>query len=133
MDVVRLIWSLSGSGLGTTIAGAGNSGAWSSASLNSETLLDLRWVDDLLITAYAGSITSTPSMAVWLDFYDDLGNLIPKQVTVPPVIAATTPQTISAGRHGPATQYLVFPAWGRIQWTCTGGTTVGTEIAVYGR
>lgn len=134
MDSVRLIWSLAGSGTGTTIAAAGNSGGWSNASVSAESALDLRWTDDLVIMASCTAIVTSPTLSVFLDLYDDRGNLYAAAGTGPVVTAANTGKFVSFGAHAPtATTYLVLPSWGRISWTCTGGSTTGTEIAVYGR
>ena len=134
MDSVRLIWSLAASGIGTTIAAAGNSGGWSNANVNAESALDLRWTDDLTIMAACTGITSTPTLSVFLDLYDDQGNLYAAVGTGPVVTAANTGKLASFGSHAPTSSlYLALPSWGRISWTCTGGSTTGTEIAVYGR
>ena len=136
MDSVRLIWSLAASGLGTTLSASGNSGGWSNVNVNAESLLDLRWTDDLSIMVSAAAIVSTPTLTVALDGYDDQGNLFPGLVKVTALTAAgsAATQIASGGSHAPtAGTYIVFPSWGRISWTCTGGSTTGTEIAVYAR
>jgi hypothetical protein len=136
VDSVRLIWSLANSGLGSTIAGSGNSGGWSSANVNAETLLDLRWTNDLAIMVSAASIVSSPTLTVALDGYDDQGNPFPGLVKVTALTGAASAgaQIAAGGSHAPtAGTYIVFPAWGRISWTCSGGSTTGTEIAVYAR
>lgn len=136
MDSVRLIWSLAASGAGTTIAAAGNSGGWSNANVNAETLLDLRWTNDVVIMVSATAIVSSPTLTVSLDGYDDLGGLFAGLVKATALTAAGSvgAQIASGGSHAPtATSYVVLPSWGRISWTCTGGSTTGTEIAVYGR
>lgn len=134
MESVRLIWSLAASGLGTTIGAAGNSGGWSNANVNAESALDLRWTHDLTIMAACTAIVSTPTLSVFLDLFDDQGNLFATVGTGPVVTAANAGKIVSFGAHAPtATTYLVLPSWGRISWTCTGGSTTGTEIAVYAR
>lgn len=137
---VRLIWSLAASGIGTTIAGAGNSGNWQTPgpppwTPNNETPLDLRWADDLALFVYVGGITSTPTLKVQIDGYDDLGNLFPQISGTPSAItAAGAAAPVYIGRHGGAAGlFVVLPSWGRVSWTCTGGTATGVEIALFAR
>jgi hypothetical protein len=131
---VRLIWSLTGSALGTTISAAGNSGTWSSTNPSQETALDLRWVDDLALYVYVTSITSSPSLVVKVDGYDDLGNLFPTLATTAAITGSGAAAPVYIGRHGGASgNFVVLPQWGRISWTCSGGSAVGTEIALWGR
>jgi hypothetical protein len=137
---VRRIWSLSGSALGTTIAGAGNSGSWPAppyqqSQLNNMTPVDLRYVDDLALLVSVGAIVSTPSLKVQVDGYDDDGNLYPAISGVPAAItAAGSAVPVYIGRHGgTAGLFVVLPSWGRLSWTCTGGSCTGVEISLYGR
>ena len=133
MDSVRLLWSLTNSGLGTSITGSGNSGSWSSSQVDAETLVDLRWSDDVILMASAASITSSPTLSVFLDFYDDQGNLYAGAGTGP-VLTAVSAKQVSFGSHAPTSAaYMVLPSWGRVSWTCTGGSISGAEIAIYGR
>lgn len=139
-DSVKLIWSLNASGLGTTLTGNGNSGAWSSANPNRMTPIDLRRVDDLTITAYvAGAVTgTTPSLTIQFGFFDDQGNLFQptafKLTAITAASSATTAQFLAIGRHaGSAGTYIALPEWGQIAWTLTGTTPSfgGVEIALY--
>jgi hypothetical protein len=139
-DPVRRIWTLSGSGLGTTIAAAGNSGNWPNlpatpAQLNAMTPVDLRWVDDLALFVNVGAIVGTPSLKVQLDGYDDDGNLFPAISGMPTAItAAGAAPPVYIGHHGGASGlFVVLPQWGRVSWTCTGGSCTGVEISLYGR
>lgn len=130
----KLIWSLTGSGLGTTLSAAGNSGAWSNANPNAETLIDLRDVTDVTLMASAVSVTGTPAFVVSLDVYDDQGNLYAGQIATAS-LAAAGGKIAAGGLHGPtAATYLVLPSWGRVSWAgLTSASVVGTEIALYAR
>jgi hypothetical protein len=133
---VRLIWSLSSSGLGTTISGAGSSGSYTAAG-NIKSAVDLRYVDDLELLVTVTSKTATPTFAVQFGFFDDQGNLYAPSNLNLPVTLTSTPATalLAAGRHaGQANTYYTFPEWGQIAWTLTGGGSVnGVEITLYGR
>lgn len=134
---VRRIWSLTASGGGTTIAGSGNSGNWQAATVppwdaDSETPVDLRLASDVALMVSIGAIVSSPSLTVNLDLYDDLGNLYAAFLTTGALTAAGT-TVKSCGLHGPTTSYIVLPGWGRVSWTCTGGSVTGTEISLIAR
>ena len=139
---VRLIWSLSSSGIGTTIAASGNSGAYQTTGPPPWTpdylsAIDLRYVEDILLTVIATAIVSAPTLTVTLNAFDDLGNTF-KIASAAAVTAAggaaNGATTLSIGKHGgSATSYVVFPSWAQIAWTCTGGSTTGTEISLWGR
>ena len=134
-DTVRLLWSLQASGIGTTISGNGNSGAWSSANPSQESAIEFRWADDLALFVFVASITSTPTLKAQIDVYDDLGNLFPSVAATANITAAGAAAPVYIGRHGGATAatFVVLPSWGRVSWTCSGGSCVGTEIALYAR
>jgi hypothetical protein len=132
----KVIWSLAYSGLGTTIGGAGNSGGWSNTGTtpNQLTNLDLRFVDDLALYVFVGSIVTAPSLTVKVDGYDDLGNLIPNLASTTAITAAGAATPVYVGKHGGAAgNFVVLPAWGRVSWTCTGGSVNGAEIVLWGR
>jgi hypothetical protein len=130
-DSVRLLWSLTASGIGTSISGAGNSGTWSAANPNQETAVDFRWTDDLALFVFVGSIASTPTLTVKVD---DLGNLFPALATTTGIVAAGAAAPVYIGRHGGASgNFVVLPSWGRVSWTCTGGTANGVEISLWAR
>src|SRR5579859_5530242 len=122
-EPAKLIWSLANTGL-TAISGAGNSGGWSSAGTTPNALsnLDLRFVDDLALYVFVGAITSTPTLKVQIDGYDDLGNLFPAIAATANITAAGAAAPVYVGRHGAgsAAQFVVLPMWGRVSWTCTG-------------
>ena len=133
----RLIWSLSGSGLGTTISAAGNSGPWIPPSPTppysyGRSALDLQRTSDVLITAFCTGAGTT--MSVVLNGFDDQGNLFGPLLTVGPLTASGSAgaKFASAGRHGAGgtNSYIVFPFFGQIAWTATGSFT-GVEICVF--
>jgi hypothetical protein len=142
-DRGTLIWSLAGSGLGTTLTATGNSGAWSAAvDYAYRSPVDLRWVDDLTMTAYvAGAVTgTTPSLTVQLGFFDNSGNLYQpttlKMTAITATSTALTGQFLAIGRHaGSAGTYIAFPEWGQVAWTITGTTPAfnGVEIELWAR
>lgn len=132
----KLIWSLANSGPATTISGAGNSGGWSNTGLtpNQLTNLDLRFTDDLALYVFVTSVTTTPTFKVSIDGYDDLGNLFPAIAATANIVAAGAAPPVYIGKHGGATaNFVVLPQWGRVSWTCTGGSVNGVEIALWGR
>lgn len=130
----KLIWSLSGSGIGTTLAAGGNSGGWSNANPNAESAVDLRDVTDVMLMVSVGGVTGTPAFVAQLDLFDDLGNLYAGLIATT-ALAAAGVKTAAGGINGPTTgTYLVFPSWGRVSWSGLSSTSVtGTEIALYGR
>lgn len=139
-DPARIVWSLATSGLGATITANGNSGTYNAATQNACTTVDLRAVEDVLLTVYVGGPVTgtTPTLVAQLDIYDDLGNLIQPAVlkTAPNVTAAGGSGLVSGGVHGSsATSSIVFPSWGRVSWAVTGTTPVfqGVEISLFGR
>lgn len=144
----RVVWSLTASGLGTTITAAGNSGGYTAASPtvlnapNARTPVDLRYVDDIWLSCIAtGAVTgTTPSLVVSLGMFDDLGNLFPTLLAVPAVTTAGSAgaKVAFAGKHGTgggASAYLVPSEWGQVAWTVSGTTPSfsGVEITLYGR
>jgi hypothetical protein len=137
----RLIWSLTNSGLGTAIAGSGNSGGWAGAgpgnglpAQDAETPIDLRDVNDLALMVAVAAIVSAPSMKVGLDLYDDLGNLFPNVLQTAAITGAGNVVPILAGgAHGGSTGYLILPSWGRVNWTMSGGSMTGVEISLWAR
>jgi hypothetical protein len=128
------IWSLASSGLGTTISGNGNSGAFSAANPSQESAIDFRWTDDLALFVFVTSITSTPTLKVQVDAFDDQGNLFPNLAATANIVAAGAAAPVYIGRHGGAAgNFVVLPGWGRVSWTCSGGSCVGTEISLWAR
>jgi hypothetical protein len=133
----RKIWSLAGSNLGSGIGGAGNSGSWPTGQqltpslLNAMTPVDLRDVNDLALMVSIAAIVSAPSITVNLDVYDDVGALYPAVATSGAITTATT-KLVSVGAHG-AGAFVIFPNWGRVSWTCTGGSATGVEIELWAR
>jgi hypothetical protein len=135
-DPAKLIWSLSNSGIGTTISGSGNSGSWSDTNPtpNALTALDLRFTDDLALYVYVTGVGSSPTFKVSIDGYDDLGNLFPALAATANITGTGAAAPVYIGRHGGgSTSFVVLPQWARVSWTCTGGSVSGVEIAIWGR
>lgn len=141
-ESVRLIWSLTASGLGTAITAGGNSGPFNELqpTPNAVTLVDLRRVGDVSLSVWAGGVSDGASLTVTLSAFDDQGNLFGPFLTVPAVTAAGAggAQIAFGGRHGPGSQtapYFVLPEWGQIAWTVSGTdpSLTDVEIALYGR
>lgn len=135
-ESVRLIWSLTASGLGTAITTSGNSGGWQTGQVTQSavTPVDLRRVDDVWLSAFAAGGDGT-SLTVYLDAYDDQGNLWTGTTALLSVTLSAAPGQKAAfgGRHGGGSgSYFVAPEWGRVSWALT-GTMTGVEIALYGR
>ena len=140
-DSVRLIWSLTTSGGGTDITTSGNSGPYTApgpttpTATNARTAVDLRRIDDVWLSVYAASGAGT-SLTVYLDAYDDQGNLWTGSNALLSLTLASAPgqKAVYGGRHGGGGSgtYFVAPEWGRVSWALT-GTMTGVEIALYGR
>lgn len=137
----RVLWSLAASGPGTTISAAGNSGGWAGTGPGDilpqndfETSVDLRDICDVALMVYVGGVTSSPTMKVGLDVYDDLGNLY-ANVLQTAAITGTGTTILPGGLHGySGATYLVLPSWGRVNWSAvSGGTFTGCEIVLFGR
>lgn len=140
-DRVYLIWSLTSSGLGTTISGSGNSGGYSTANPNARTAVDFRfgWADDLWLSVSATGGAGT-TLKVYLAAYDAQGNLLGGGTGIgsAPMVAQIGTAPLSAvvfgGRHGGAGgSYFVLPEWGQVFWTIATGSMTGVEISLYGR
>ena len=142
-DSTWLIWSLTASGLGTTLTANGNSGSYTATAQNARTSVDLRRVDDVWLSVSVGTVTgTTPTLKVFLNAYDDQGNLYGQGAT--PLLVAPGSGSINAagvtavfgGRHaGSSGAYFVLSEWGQVSWQVTGTTPVfsGVEIALYAR
>jgi hypothetical protein len=137
----KLLWSLVASGIGTTISGSGNSGGWQGPGAGDilpqadfESAVRLRDVLDVGLYVNVGGTTGSPAFQVQLDLFDAQGNLYLQVLKTASLSASGAAAPVFAGLHGPtAGTYLLLPEWGRISWTCTGGTVTGTEIELYGR
>lgn len=137
----RILWSLAPSGRGTTISGAGNSGGWQGYTpggdvpqLDFESSVDLRDIQDVGLLVNVGGVTGTPAFLVQMDVFDDAGNLYAQVLKTASLSAPGSAAPVWAGLHGgAASSYLVLPSWGRVSWTCTGGTVTGASIFLYGR
>jgi hypothetical protein len=137
----RILWSLAATAIGTTISGAGNSGDWAGNGAGDllpetgfETPVDLRDIQDVALFVNVGGVTSSPAFQVNLDLYDDAGNLYLQVLKTASLSAPGSAAPVYAGLHGgAASSYLLLPNWGRVSWTCTGGTATGCSIYLYGR
>lgn len=137
----KILWSLAASGLGTTISASGNSGGWQGNGPGDilpqpdfESNIRLRDVLDVGLYVAVGGITSAPAFQVQLDVFDDAGNIYLQLLKTASLSAAGSAAPVSAGLHGgSASSYLLLPQWGRLSWTCTGGTVTGVSIFLYGR
>ena len=138
-DSVRLIWSLTTSGGGTTITTSGNSGPYTApgpttpTATNARTAVDLRRIDDLWLSVNATGGSGT-ALTVQVDGYDGQGNLFPQLLKATLTPAPPGQAVAFGGRHGGGGTgtYFVLPEWGRVSWALT-GTMTGVEIALYGR
>jgi hypothetical protein len=137
----KLLWSLAASGTGTTISGSGNSGGWEGngpgdilPQADFEGSIRLRDVLDVGLYVSVGAVTGSPAFQVQLDVFDSLGNLYAQLIKTASLSAAGSAAPVFGGLHGAgASAYLVLPEWGRLSWTCTGGSVTGTEIELWGR
>jgi hypothetical protein len=139
----RLIWSLAGSGLGTTIAAPGNSGPWAAPgpppwSPNSVTPVDLRDVEDVWLTVMATAVAgTTPSLTVSLNAFDDTGNAWPLAAAAAVTAAGIAGgKSVTVGKHGAsAGSYVIFPSWGQVAWAITGAgaSFTGVDIGLWAR
>lgn len=137
----RLIWSLSGSGKGTTISANGNSGPLTFQPTDSypHSPVGLGRVSDVLITVIATGVSgTTPGLIVTLNAFDDQGNLFGPLVSTPSLgtAGAGGAKFASGGRHaGAAGAYAVFSEWGQVAWALSGTTPsfTGVEICIYGQ
>lgn len=134
-DRAKLLWRLSGSGLGTTLTASGNSGGFT-PGVNVASAIDLRRVTDLALMVYcAGSVAgTTPALVASLGIYDAAGNLFPSVLSTAS-LSATGGKAAYGGLFTGGTSQIVFPEWGQIAWAITGTTPsfVGVEISLYGR
>ena len=142
-DRAKLLWSLAGSGLGTTISANGNSGTWGDVAPASfpSTAVQLGLASDFQLTVWLTGKTGTPVLTVQLGYYDSQGHLFaPSALQIPNTTftGITLPggtalnAGVRAGSGGSAT-YFAFPDWGQISWTCSGGTYTGVEIELWGK
>lgn len=139
-DRAKLLWSLSGAGISSTISAAGNSGGWGDTATAPypSSAIAMAPASDFQLMVYVAGKTSNPTFAVQLGYYDGQGNLFAPTSLNLAVTVTSTPTTaalnagVRAGSGG-SNSYFVFPAWGQVSWTCTGGTVTGTEIQLWGR
>jgi hypothetical protein len=127
-NTARLIWSLSGAGLTSSIAANGNSGAIA---------LDIGDVTDVWLAVYvAGTSTGTsPTLDVQLDVRDPTGNWFPQVMKVTQLTSGPGCASASAGLHIAGNGSVVLPRHCRVAWTVGGTTPVfpQTSISLYGR
>lgn len=135
----KVLWSLTSSGAGTTLSAGGNSGAWAGngagdlyPQVSAETAIDLRDSTDVVLMVNVGGVTSSPTLVVTVNVFDDLGNSYSTGLASGN-ITGTGSKMVPGGLHGASTAYLVLPRWAQVAWTISGGTVTGTEIALFGR
>jgi len=138
-DRAKLLWCLSGSGLGTTISAAGNSGNWGDTPTDPfpSSKISLSPASDVGLFVFIGAAPTgtTPSLIVQLDLFDNAGNLFPQALKTAAITAAGATAVYAGVRGGSSANYVVFPAYGRVSWTLTGTTPVfpQAEISLWGR
>jgi hypothetical protein len=124
----RMLWSLTNTGKGTDLSGAGSANSGK---------IDLKFVTDVWVSVFAAGTSSgtSPTLDVQLDVYDAQGNLIPQVAKITQLTAGPGRAAFSAGLHIAGAGSMVLPRHGQITWTL-GGTSPafpGVEICVYGR
>ena len=139
-DRAKLIWSLSSVGKSSTISAAGNSGGWADNPTDPfpSSAISLSPATDFQLMVYVTNKTSSPTFAVQLAYFDDLGNLFAPSalnlaVAVTSVPATAVLNTGARAGSGGSSVYFVFPAYGQVSWTCSGGSVTGVEISLWGR
>lgn len=135
----KKLWTLASSGLGTTLAANGNSGGWQGDTppvideINFETAIQLRDITDVLLMVNIGAVTSSPTMKVGLDVFDDAGNMWPAVLQTSAITAPGAVPLLAGGLYS-SSPGLVLPEWGRVSWSSlSGGTFTGCSITLYGR
>jgi hypothetical protein len=78
----------------------------------------------------AGAATGT--LTVSLGIYDSAGNLFPAALSVA-ALSATGGKVAYGGLFTGGASQIVFPEWGQIAWTVSGGSLSQVEISLYGR
>lgn len=126
--IARTLWTLAGSGLGTTLSGAGsaNSGA-----------IDITKATDLWLAVYvAGASTgTTPTLDVQIDVQDPAGNWLLQVAKVTQLTSGPNYSNVSCGLHIAGATSMVLPATCRVTWTLGGTNPVfpQTSISLVGR
>lgn len=126
----RTLWTLSGSGLGSTLSASGNSGLVSVGAV----------ADVWLAVTVTGTPTgTTPTLDVGIDVQDPDGNWYPGVAKITQLTTSAGRGTAYAGLHMPVvastSAALVLPEWCRVSWTLGGTSPVypGTSISLVGR
>ena len=133
--VSKLLWTLAGSGEGTTITANGDS----TTGAGPDTFIDIRDVTDLaLIVNIANAPTGTsPTLMVQVDMQDAAGNWVSQVLKLAANITASGTYVVYGGLHGgSASAYVVLTGKARVKWTIggTGSPTFsGASISLYGR
>jgi hypothetical protein len=121
--IARTLWTLAGSGLGTTLSGAGsaNSGA-----------IDITSVTDLWLAVYvAGTATgTTPTLDVQIDVQDPAGNWFAQVAKITQLTSGPNYSTVSCGLHIASTGSMVLPAACRVTWTLGGSGPVFPQASI---
>lgn len=125
----RALWTLSASGLTTTLSASGNSG--------STTPISLREVTDVWLAVFvAGTSTGTsPTLDVQLDVQDADGNWFLQVAKTTQITAGPGSSSVSCGLHIASTGSMVLPRYCRVAWTLGGTTPVfpKSSISLFGR
>lgn len=134
--ISKNLWTLTGSGLTSTITGNGNS--TSGAGPDAGGVIDSRDVTDLVLTVNVTSVSGTnPTLMVQVDMEDANGNWISGVVKLAANITAAGTYVVYGGLHGgAASSYVVLTGRVRVAWTIGGTaspTFTGTTIALTGR
>lgn len=128
--ISKLLWNSPSSGLGTTLAGAGD-------STNGGVLppIDTRDVCDLVLSVTTGAPGGTsPSLTVQVDMQDACGNWITAVITTPAITTAKT-TVVYGGLHIGGANAVVLTGRTRISWTVTGAgaSFPNAQISLIGR
>ncbi|MFJ6215010.1 hypothetical protein ACIQGZ_16990 [Streptomyces sp. NPDC092296] len=123
--VAGILWTLSGSGLGTTLAASGSSGP-----IGVGDMADL-W---LAVTVDGDPEGDGPTLDVGVDVQDADGNWYPV-AGVEQLVSDPGGAFVSVGLHMPGAAAVVLPQWCRVSWTLGGADPAypGVSISLYGR
>lgn len=133
-DYEKVIWSLSASGIGTTISGNGNSGPYTFTppADQGSSPVDLGEVTDVGLFVNATGKTGSPSMVVSLGVFT-AGVLFPSVLATAAITATGPAAPAYGGVRAGSSNYFVLPHYGQVAWTITGGSFTGVEITLIGR
>lgn len=135
-DRAKLLWSLAGSGLGTAISAAGNSGGYGDTppAPFPSSAISCGMCADIQLLINVGGVTSTPTFKVQVGYYDSQGHLFQPTGLATANITAAGQTILNAGsRGGAAGTYFIFTEFMQVSWTCSGGSVTGVQIELWGR